>query len=224
MTSVVEKSAPWSTMPGWGIFADLMPPELVASRNLRGLQKKLVVVVGAVVLACIAGYFYALAQHSSAADGLKNAQQDTATITRSQGKYAAVTEIQNATANVRSQLTGLTATNVDFAALMGQVRAALPGTMSITSTSLVLSNGASSATTGSSLSGANDPRVGTVTIAGSGQTLDDLASYVTALSKIPGVIDVLPNSNKADNAQTAFSVSFGFTKALYTTATQTGAK
>ena len=44
MTAAIATSGQqlWSTMPGWGIVADLTPPELIASRRLRLLRKLLI--------------------------------------------------------------------------------------------------------------------------------------------------------------------------------------
>jgi hypothetical protein len=215
MTSVVDRTAPWSAMPGWGIFADLMPPELVAARGLKSLQKKILVVLIVVVLICAGGYGYALTKHSSAASALSQAQAKTTRITAEQGKYASVTQIQNTTREVQSQIAGVMTDEVDFAALLGKIRGALPGSMSITTTTLTMVATASTAA-GVSLSGSGAARIGTVTIAGAGQTLDDLSTYVVALSKIPGVVDVIPSSNNSAGPITAFNLSFGITNELYT--------
>ena len=53
----------WASMPGWGIVADLTPPELVESRRLKALRKLIAVCLGAVVLLLrAAGYALRLRQ------------------------------------------------------------------------------------------------------------------------------------------------------------------
>ena len=41
MTTMATPQQIWNTMPGWGIVADLTPPELIATRRLRLLRKLL---------------------------------------------------------------------------------------------------------------------------------------------------------------------------------------
>ena len=56
MTTHAQPNQPWNGMPGWGIVADLTPPELIASRHLKVLRKWIVLGLVVLVLACVAGY------------------------------------------------------------------------------------------------------------------------------------------------------------------------
>ena len=59
------------------------------------------------------------------------------------------------------------------------------------------------------------PRIGTVTISGTGQTLDDLPDYVDRLQRSAGLVDVLPISNSlAGTTGTDFTITMGLTSAL----------
>ena len=55
MTATPPPAQLWSTMPGWGIAADLTPPELINSRALKTLRKWLGAGLVVLLLACIAG-------------------------------------------------------------------------------------------------------------------------------------------------------------------------
>ena len=59
MTTHAQPNQPWSSMPGWGIVADLTPPELIASRHLKVLRKWIVLGLVVLVVACVAGYVLA---------------------------------------------------------------------------------------------------------------------------------------------------------------------
>jgi hypothetical protein len=203
-------------MPGWGIFADLLPPELVASRQLRKLQKRLLAGLIAVLVLCACGYAYAIVQHSSAANSLKKTQATSAAISAEQVRYADVTRIRSANSVIQAQIATAMAGDVDFAKFLASIRAALPATMSIASETVTLNplgspkgNSASA-----SLSGAD--QLGTVTIAGSGQTLADLPVFVKNLQTVTGVVDIIPGSNalSGQGTSTAFTVTFGVTSAV----------
>lgn len=220
MTTVATErpAEPWSAMPGWGIFADLMPPELLALRQLKGLRKTLLIVLLVVVLACAGGYGYAMHQHSTASAAYDRAQAQTVALTAQQGKYADVTQLRSTTAGIRTQIASAMVNDVDFAAFLGQVRAALPGSLSLTSITMTVNPGGSTTGAGGAASLATTAanRIGTVSLTGGGQTLADLSGFVTALAALPGVVDVLPTSNTAAASATTFTVSFGVTDALYT--------
>ena len=55
----------WSTMPGWGIAADLTPPELINSRALKTMRKWLGAGLVVLLLACVGGYVAAARQRSA---------------------------------------------------------------------------------------------------------------------------------------------------------------
>ena len=216
MTSALEhRVQPRGTMPGWGIFADLMPPELLVSRQLRTLRKRLGAGLVVVFLLCAAGYADAMHQRNMASHGLSQAQARTAAITADQQQFLRVTQIQNDTAEIETQIASMMSDDVDFAGFLAKVRAALPATLAITSITVTITPDSGNTTT--SLAGAGINQIGTVTLSGNGHTLSDLSAYVIKLTALPGVINVIPNSNTSASTGgiTAFNVSFGVTDALY---------
>ena len=60
MTTISSPTQVWNTMPGWGIVADLTPPELIASRRLAVIRKALLsgLIFLTVLLLCGYGYAY----------------------------------------------------------------------------------------------------------------------------------------------------------------------
>ena len=108
--------------------------------------------------------------------------------------------------------------DVDLVKLLGEIRSSLPATMSIKQETVTLSlagvaaAGASKAGVGLDTSG--HPQIGNITISGSGHSLVDLSAYVDKLKVIPGVVNVVPVSNTADQAGMQFSLSLGLTDVL----------
>lgn len=207
----------WGSMPGWGIVTDLTPRELVDARRLKGLRKLIGAALALVVVLCAAGYVSASLKGSSASDALSAAQSRTGQLMDEQRQYAKVTQIQAATDSVNTQIESLTATDVDVALLIGRIRGALPGSMSVTSISVTMSGASGDTETAPSLDSSGHATVGTVTLAGTSQHLIDLADFVTALSSLRGVVNVVPASNTTGTAGTAqWNVTLQVTDTLYT--------
>ncbi|MEP6559786.1 MAG: hypothetical protein ABJD68_01760, partial [Nakamurella sp.] len=118
-----------------------------------------------------------------------------------------------------NQLAELMSADVDLAALLAGLSSSLPKTMIINQESVTISpagvaGSASDNGSGSGLDTSGLPRIGTITITGTGQTLDDLSDYLDRLRTITGVVDVLPVSNSlSSTGGTEFSVSAGITSA-----------
>ncbi len=110
--------------------------------------------------------------------------------------------------------------DVDLAALMGELRSNLPATMTISEETITISTagvaGADSSAAAGGLDTSGLPRIGTITISGTGQTLDDLSDYVDRLNTVTGLVDVLPDREHAcaGASGTQFSITMGLTNAL----------
>jgi hypothetical protein len=207
MTAVLERkqdSAVWAAMPGWGIVADLTPPEIVAKRQLRVLRRLIAGALVIVVVVWVAAYVYAFLQNSSAADEAEA------------GKYSGVTRIEATVDSIRAQVASVMLDDVDVPDLLTKVRQALPGTMSIQNMSMTLTpaTAAGEVSTGT-LDASGHPVIGTVTVTGSGRSLDDLPAYIDRLVRIRGVANVVPGSNQVTGGTAQFTLNFALTDQLY---------
>jgi hypothetical protein len=227
--------SPWTqqdTMPGWGIVADLTPPELIAKRRLTVVRRLVVAGVITMLLLCGAGFGYATWQHGKAEDGLAAEQLRTTTLLSEQRKYSSVTVVRGAIGQVQDQLAGLMSGDVDTAALVHSIVDALPATMTIDQMTVTISvagtSGDRSGTTGGigSLDLTGATHIGTVALSGTGAELTDLAGYVRALQDAKGVFEPYPLSNQATDTGTTYSLQLTLTDALLTHRyeTQDGAK
>jgi Tfp pilus assembly protein PilN len=220
MTALLTKSpneAAWQGMPGWGVVADLTPPELVTARRIKALRKIIAFALVGVALLCAGGYVDAVMKHSSAAGALASAQDESTALSAEQGKYVRVTQVQAATDAIISQVQTLTQGSVDVAQVLHRMRDALPGSMSLTSVNVAITNptGLTPQTT-PTLNSTGHIVIGSVTLTGSARTMVDLAAYVDALSKLRGVVDVIPtqNNNGQDGAAGTWNVTAQLTDAL----------
>lgn len=212
MTALAERhAAEWSIMPGWGVVADLTPPELGAARALRRLKRGLAGALVAVLLLCIGGYLLASRGHSGAENDLTNANATTATLTVTQHRYDKVTHIDAATAGMNAQLSTLLSTDVDVSSLVNQLYATLPKNMTLTSINITVgaTAGAGAITTGATQS------VGSISLSGTSKRFVDLAAYASALSRLRGITAVVPSSNSVQDGKGTWTATAQLTEARY---------
>ena len=223
MTTQAHPNQPWSSMPGWGIVADLTPPELIASRHLKVLRKWIATGLVIMLLACVAGYVLATQKRSSASNALESVQARTAQLEADARKYGGITKLQGTVTAVQAQVSQLMSGDVDLVKLMGGISSSLPATMTIKQEAVTISlagaassgkAGTTTSKSGSGLDTSGNTPIGNVTISGVSHTLDDLAVYVDRLAAIPGVVDVVPLSNVVDATGVQYSVSLTLTDKL----------
>jgi len=215
----LEVLAPWSSVPGWGIAANLIPPELIAARQIKSLRRLLAAGIVGLLLIGGVGYYLAATENANAAAQLVAAQDETSLLLGQSQGYADVIAIQGTISEVKTRLAQVMGADVGLAALMGELSSNLPATMIITQESITISPVAvaGSATAAADVTGLDTsglPRIGTITITGTGQTLDDLPDYLDRLRALTGLVDVLPVSNSLSGTSgTEFNVTAGLTNA-----------
>lgn len=223
--AAVEPPTLWHAMPGWGIAADLIPPELINARQLKVLRRLLAAALVVLLIVC-AGGFYLAAEHNSAAKSeLSDLQFRTSQLQAAGRLYSGVVSIQRSVSQVQTQIIQVMAGDVDLVALMNQLQSNLPKTMTISQEAVTISTaGVAGATTtpatgaasGGGLDTSGLPRIGTVTLSGTGRSLDDLPDYIDRLNTVTGLVDVLPISNtvSATGGGSQYSLTIGLTNAL----------
>lgn len=209
----------WSSMPGWGIVADLTPPELIAERHLRVLRKYIVVGLALVVVLCGTGYALAVQKHSTAADARNAITTRTQQLQQQlhNKSFSDVVRIQGTLAQVQAQVAALLKNDVDLPALLGKVRADLPTSMAIKTVTVTLTPAGTgpAGATAPTLDTSGHVVIGTVVVGGSSKSLDDLPAYVDRLAKVKGVANLVPTSNASDTEGVKFSLAFAITDRLY---------
>lgn len=217
MTAILEPSTTlWSTRPGWGIAADLIPPELINSRQLTLLRKLMAGGLALLLLMCAGGYYLAKRQNTAASAANATVAARTLQLQREAGQYTNVTRIEGTVAQVQGQVATLMTGDVDLVSLLKRLRSALPAPMTINQESVTLTPAtlaAAAAGSGTGLDTSGLARIGTITVGGTGRALTDLATYVDRLKAVPGLVDVTPVSNAASKDGTQYSLTVGLTSA-----------
>lgn len=208
MTTLLRRTDPWTVQPGWGIVVDLTPPELLNARQLRLVRRLVVGALVGVLLLCASWYVVALRDSSAADDELANAQLATTQLQRRAHAYAGVTQIQGTVAHIRTEVSGLMKGDVAVDQLLARVAGAAPAGVHLDSMSVVISQagvaGAQDST--SALDQSGHARIGSVTVGGKAGGLDQVSTFVDRLSRITGVLDVVPTSNSQDADGGQFSI------------------
>lgn len=220
MTALLRRSDPWTVQPGWGIFVDLTPPELMNARQLRTVRRAVVAGLVAVLLLLAGAYFVADRDRSSAEDELANAQLTTTQLQQQQHKYLGITEIKGTVLQIRTQIAGLMQGDVATDSLLQRIGAAAPAGVELQTVSVTISAagvaGAQAQAGGSTIDVTTHARIGTVTLNGTASRMDAVSTFVDRLSAIAGVLDVVPTSNSQGKDGGQFTVTLGLDDQLLT--------
>jgi Tfp pilus assembly protein PilN len=220
VSTMTDSRALWNTMPGWGIVANLLPPEVVQSRRVRFIRRMVLLGLVFVLLACLIAYAYVYLGHRSAEHDLAAEQARSQQLTVQQHQYNAVVQIKGDTAQVRTQLSGLLGQDVNTAALITKITQALPAgtaisTLTVTVNTATAQGTAAASNTTGSLDTSGNPHIGTITVTGTAKTTVDVATYVDKLTRIPGLVDVFPTSNTStDDTGTHYTIDMALTSTL----------
>jgi hypothetical protein len=223
----------WNSMPGWGIVTNLLPPEILAARRVKVLRKFVIMALAGVLVLGAVGFGYGYWQKGKASSALGAEQARTTELMSEQAKYGEVVKIQGDVAEVQGQLGTLLADDVDFTKLMTAVERAQPRGGSITQLTVTLTVGtATAAAPGADiLDSSGRTHIGSIALTGDAPTMTAAAGYVTALSKIPGIVSVYPTSQQSNGKVVQYTIDVSLTDQLLshrfdgaTTTTTTGGK
>ena len=207
-------------VPGWGLWFDLTPPELVNARRVKVVRRWIAAGLVVVVLAIAGAWFLSTMRAGHAGDAVADEQARTSGLQASQRRYAAVTTLTGATAAIDQQLAGLMTDDVDTSAVIGALRSTLPATVRLEQVQLSIDSataGAAAKTgTAGALESSTDPQVGTVTLSGTAGGVDGVAQYVAALGSTAGFTDVVPTSSSGTDKGFTFSISLNVTDKVLT--------
>jgi Tfp pilus assembly protein PilN len=220
----------WDVVPGWGIAADLTPPELIARRHLRVVRRRVALGLVVLLVLCGLGYVGATLRSSDAQAALSDEQARTTALQVESRQYSDVTQVQGQISLSQQQVARLMAQDVDLGALLGALRAQLPGGMTIDQVSATVdvvkpgAAGAVQAATAAALGSGGATTVGRVTVQGSATSLDQLPTFLDHLSSIAGLVAPLPLTNASSKAGVRYSLQVAMTDALLTHRYDQGAK
>jgi hypothetical protein len=217
MTTTVERQRGTGKPPGWGIHADLLPPEVLSSRRLKAVRRSVVTVCAAFIALMVLLYPLAMYKNHKAATERDEQLAAQSALVAQKASYANVTSLVAQINQVAGQVSQLMVADVDVPDLLRTIRVIAPPETTLTGLQLTVeSTGASAALAGpagSSLDTSGQAPIGAVTINGTSASFGTAADYVTALAKLPGVVDVQPQTNSSDGHVYAFTIGATLTDA-----------
>ncbi|HEX8973549.1 hypothetical protein [Oryzihumus sp.] len=227
MTATLEptEARPWTMAPGWGIAANLLPPEVIKARRMRKARKVLFIVAAAAVAVVLLGYAAATFTAFQAQGRLDDAQTETTQLQHQQRRFADVVDVKAATTRLTGQSKALTTQAVDFPPLLAALRGALPDGVNINQLVVTLDSSKSQGSGTGNAGGAGvldtsgRKHIGSVTISGSARRLSDVSAYVDRLAKVPGVVEPYPTSSNAGDGVVTYSLQLTLTDQLLPTPT-----
>jgi hypothetical protein len=222
----------WSTMPGWGVVANLIPPEVLQARRVRAVRKLVAYALCVLVLIAAVGYGFAWYRSQQAADALSAEQSRTSQLLAQQKRYADVTMLQGSVAGVRTELSHLLASDVDVAALTAAILTQLPPGATVSQLAVTMAApvgkqaGANLASGSGTLDTSGHPHIGLISITGQAPRVSDVSTLVDRLSALRGFIDPYPTSNTTNDKGTLYTIQFSIDDRLlshrYDVTTKTG--
>ncbi len=207
----------WSTMPGWGIVANLIPPEVLQARRVRAIRKLVAFALCLLVLLAGAGYGFAFYRSHQAETSLAAEQSRTSQLMAQQRQYADVTRIEGSVATIRGQLAGLLGTDVDVPALLSSILRQLPAGATVSQLAVTMDTHTTqlpNAAAGASLDTSGHPHIGAITLSGQATRVSDVSILVDRLAAVPGLVDPYPTSNTANEKGTQFTIQFSINDTL----------
>lgn len=210
-------------MPGWGIFADLIPPEILAERRARVLRKYVTIGLIALLVLLLAVFAFAFFKKSAAQHDLDTAQAQTVQLQQEERKYADVITIQGTVTQVQSQVASLLKTDIDFPSVLSSLQKALPPNVKLTQLTVGVSTPSAqpgpqvgTGSTGGQLDTGTNAHIGTVTLSGSAAKSTDVSAYVDRLKTLKGIVEPFPTSNVSAGNGVTFSIQCTLTDELFT--------
>lgn len=194
------------------IGVNLLPAEIVEARQSRRTRFTVLGALAGVVVLLAAWFGLAMFQTAGARDDLAGAQYDAQRLTLQQKNYTNLVTTQARSQAIAAELSSLLSGDLQWSKLLSALQDAAPGGVTVTGVNGTLLTAASAAGT-TRLPGLDDKPVGTLTVNGTGPSRAVVASYVDALSRVPGLANPLVTSASLENGVVHFSVQLDITKA-----------
>lgn len=172
--------------------ADLLPPELKAARQGRLLRRIMSIVAAGIVLIVIAAVAAVSLEAGRAQSRLDASEARTTELLLESAKYSEVRTVQNQIDMTTAARQLAAATEVDWRAYLGAVRASLPSDVTIQA--ITVGSGTPWAEYEQSSVPLYNPRVASLTLSLTSPTLPAVPMWLTNLRTLPGYADAHPGS------------------------------
>ncbi|HLL66662.1 MAG TPA: hypothetical protein VK453_13105 [Micromonosporaceae bacterium] len=211
------------------IAANLLPPELIEARQSRTLRRLVVTGLAGFVGVLAVAYGVAAVTTSVARSNLEDSQSQAQTLTQQQRDFDDVVRVQAESAAIRGQLATLLANDMQWAPFLTSLQVAAPRGVRVTTVTGALvpppaapapDPAATDAAARAGTVAAPPPKsaalkvIGKLTISGNGTTKADVAAYIDALGKVPGVANPILGSATLLEGAYGFTILLDITNAV----------
>jgi Tfp pilus assembly protein PilN len=210
-TTTATTTRPGDPLRILAIEANLLPVEIVETRNSRQVRRFVLLGLALAVVLISAWYGQAYRETSSAATAVTATQNDAQRVLRQQQDFSKLVTTRSESDQIRGRLSALLEKDLQWSTIFSSVRSAAPSGVRITGLMGTLSDGAEAGSPAQPAT-TTDPSVGKLTVNGAGTGKEAVAAYVDALSKVKGLGNPLLNSANEKDGQVTFSVQLDITK------------
>jgi len=204
------------------LVADLTPPEVGEKRRLARVRLIVLASLGTVLVVLAAWFAVSSWQAGRQQTALAAAETEAIGLRQQQRQYSELINAQAQSTRIDTQLATLLKTDVQWATLLGRLRAAAPRGLSLSSLAIALTDpttqaaGSSAASAASGLP-ANDGKtpIGSLTVSGDATTTTAIAGYVDAVAEVPGVGNVLLSGVNDEGGTTNFTLRADLRSTLF---------
>ena len=206
-------SAPDAPMRYATIRANLLPDELIATRRVSVLKRRIAIGLAGLLVLLILGYGVSWWQTSSSHDGLAAAQRDTTALLNKQNSYTPLVDAQNQSATIQTALRKLMVGDLSWTDMIAVLAKSAGGGVLISQISGQLTAGAAAGAAPTSggfgvLNETGKQAVGSITLTGTAPDKNAVAAFVDKLSVVPGLAAPFPASVSAVNDNGVGSVQY----------------
>jgi Tfp pilus assembly protein PilN len=221
MTILTKSSPPPTPTPALpaglravGVFANLLPDEVVASRRARVVKRNVLLALAATLFVLVTAFGFTWWQTQRAQGELSAAQDQAIAWQHRQREFQPLVTAQGQSAEIESSLGKLMVGDLQWTHLLDTVRASARHGISITGLSGTVTAGAAAPQAGTSgpsggldvLNRTGQLQVGTMTISGTAPDKNTVAAFVDTLGQVPGLAAAFPASVTTTSGKLTFSV------------------
>jgi Tfp pilus assembly protein PilN len=189
------------------VRASLMPEEVLSSRQLVVVRKRVLAALIVVAVLLIGSYGLSWWQTRSANNDLATAQHQGMQLQSQQTQFGPLVQAQAQITSIQTQLQSLMSRDLQWKALLVAVRATEPNGVGVSAITGSL-DGAT--TSGVPLPG-SAAGVGTLTLTGTAPDKRTVAAYADQLAKVKGLTAPLISSVQASTRPVTFTISAALT-------------
>jgi Tfp pilus assembly protein PilN len=209
---VSPPSATAASMPRYvSVVANLLPEEIAAARRCALLQRRIAAGLVCLLAGLVGLYVLSTMQTSRARSALATAQAETAALQQRLHAYQPLIDAQGRLATIDSQLGTLMAADVPWRGMLATLDRHAPHGTTITAVTASITQGVPGALPATTPTAdplnASGTSIGTLTISGTAPDKASVATYLTALGRLPQLAAPLLTGTTSQGGSTTFSIT-----------------